>query len=264
MSIYNNFELLLFAASEACCNKQAEEFLLVNDDNFGITKQQQKRMKQIEREYTKKEKRSIPKIKWIAIACILSISMLFTACVSIPKIREAIKDFFLEWYDDFVSIGFGDKKEDKFDYGEIEMGETADVDLNESTSAPEESLKEDIPPPPTEIMRRAYVADLPENYTYEVDLDSRLYYAISYYEEGNYVFSVTQNIITQELNWANTKSQKIYVTSINGFNAMIIEAVDVPGVYQILWQDNEYEYNIEGYFSDVDEIIGIAESVKLN
>lgn len=263
MSEYNNFELLLFAASEECCNKEAEDFLNIDAKDFSITKQQRKRMKQLMRKYTVTEKRRIPAVKWIAVACILSLSLLFTACVSITEIREAIKGFFLNWYDDFVSVGFGDEKKDKYDYEKIEIGDnvTNSASSSESTTAP---VNEEIPPPPTEIVRKAYATYLPDNYTCEVDIDSKLYYSQSYYKDSNYVFSLTQNIITQDLQWENTESQNIYSVSVNGFNAIILENNDMSGVYIVVWQDNEYEYNIEGNFSSIDEIIRVAEGVKLN
>ena len=263
MSEYNNFELLLFAASEECCNKEAEDFLNIDAKDFSITKQQRKRMKQLMRKYTVTEKRRIPAVKWIAVACILSLSLLFTACVSITEIREAIKGFFLNWYDDFVSVGFGDEKKDKYDYEKIEFGDNVNnsASSSESTTA---STSEEIPPPPTEIVRKAYATYLPGDYTSVVDFDGGFYYSVSYYEGSDYVFSLTQNIITHELQWANTKSQNIYTANINGFDAIVIENIDMNDIYIIVWQDNEYEYNIEGCFSNIQEIINVAEGVKLN
>lgn len=267
MSTYNNFELLLFAASEDCCNKQAEDFLNVDGSGFEITEEQRKRMKSMARKYTKKERKRSPTFKWIVAACLLSLSICFTACVSIPEIREAIKNFFLEWSEDFVSIGFGETKEDNSKYEEIEMGENVGGESNSSedtlTEPSGSSSEQTIPDPPTEILKKAYATYLPGDYTSKVELDSRLYYTVNYYENSEYIFSIMQNIITQDLYWRNSESHKIYTANINGFDAIIVENIDMDNVYSILWQDNEYEYSIMGIFSSIDEIIKVAEGIKL-
>ncbi|MBE6576905.1 MAG: DUF4367 domain-containing protein [Ruminococcaceae bacterium] len=264
MSTYNNFEYLLFVASEECSRKQAEEFLQVNDEGFEITDKQRKRMKQLIRKHSKKEKAkaSALKWKWIAVACLLTLSIGLTACVSITELREAIKKFFLDWKEDFVAVGFGNEKPDTSRFEKIDVGDAADVNSDSSTQPSDNTTNEELPPP-TEIIKKAYATYLPGSYTTVVDIDSGFYYSISYYNNSNYVFSLMQNVITEELHWTNSASHKVYATTINGFNAIIIENTSVNGEYIAMWQDNEYEYNIEGTFASMDEIIKVAEGIKL-
>ena len=180
MSTYNNFELLLFAASEECSKKQAEEFLQTNTEGFEITDKQRKRMKQLIRKHSRKEKRkhTALKLKWVAVACLLSLSIALTACVSIPELREAIKKFFLDWKEDFVAVGFGNEKSDTSRFDKIDVGDAGDVNSDSSTQPSDDTTTEKLPPP-TEITRKAYTSYLPGNYTYEVDFDSKIYYSIT-------------------------------------------------------------------------------------
>lgn len=266
MSKNNNFEFLLFTAADECSKKQAEEFLNIDDTGFEITERQRKRMKQLVRKYTKKEKSRVYalKWKWIAAACVLSLSIILTACVSIPEIRDAIKEFFLEWYDDFVSIGFGEKSDAAQypDYDKIMPGDQPNTNENSSNDSSGESTEENNVTPPTEILKKAYATYLPGEYLLEVVADTPGYYLINYYENETLVFSLTQNIIYGDFIWADSENQSIFETKINGYNAIILKEEYIENVYSIVWRDQKYEYMITGLFSDIQEIIKIAEGIK--
>lgn len=267
MSKNNNFEFLLFTAADECSKKQAEEFLNIDDTGFEITERQRKRMKQLVRKCTKKEKSRAYalKWKWIAAACVLSLSIILTACVSIPEIRDAIKDFFLEWYDDFVSIGFGEKSdaEQYPDYDKIMPGDQPNTNENSSDNSSGESTKENNVTPPTEILNKAYATYLPKDCIHTVKVDTKYYYLVNYYYNGNLMFSLTQNIIDNESYWADNDNQTIYKAKVNGYEAIIAEKNGEHKTYFIIWQDNEYKYTITGVFDNIDELIKVAESVKV-
>ncbi len=266
MSACNNFEFLLFSASEEYCEKQADEFLQVDDKGFEITDRQRKRMKQLMRKYTKKEKAvsSAIKWKWIAVACLLSLSIILTACVSIPELREAIKKFFLDWKEDFVAVGFGDRstEEEYPDLEKIMPGEQPAAGKTPSGSSPENSANGNNITPPTEILKKAYASYLPGEYTAEITTDTKLYYFVDYYENGNLVFSLAQSIIYGEFVWADSESQTAYHTKVNGYDAIILEENNLQNCYSIIWRDQEYEYMITGLFSNIQELIETAKGIK--
>ena len=267
MSTYNNFEILLLVASEECCKKQAEEFLQVNDEGFEITDRQRKRMKQLIRKYSKKQKSKSSALtwKWIAIACLLSLSIALTACVSISELREAIKKFFLEWHEDFVAIGFGDNAPptEYPDYETIMPGDQPSTGETPADTSDEDTTEETVTDPPTEILKKAYITYLPENYTYEIKVDTKYYYLVNYYLNENRIFSFTQNIIDDESYWTDNDTQTTYKTKINGNDAIVTERKEENNTYFIIWQDKEYKYTITGIFDNMEELIKVAESVKV-
>lgn len=264
MSTYNNFELLMYAAAEKSCDQMADEFLNVDGTGFEITPSQQKRMNRIAKGYISGGKRKTIATKWIAVACIISVAIALTACVSIPKIRNAIKAFFVEWYEDYLVVGFGNKDNSEPQYEFIEPNTGAnETNTTEPTFDSDQNLEKDNIVYPTTITKRATLSYLPGEYDMVVDFEDETYYVVSFYDDEEYIFFLSQNIITSELKWANSENQKIYKTIISNHDAILVEDSKTPNIYTLIWQDTEYEYLISGRFSDNNEIIKIAESLVL-
>lgn len=264
MSTYNNFELLMYAAAEKSCDQMADEFMNVDGTGFEITPSQQKRMNRIAKGYISGDKRKTIATKWIAVACIISVVIGLTACVSIPNIRNAIKAFFVEWYEDYIAIGFGEKdnSEPKYELIEPNTG-TTENDTQESISTTDQNLEKDSIVYPTTISKKATLTYLPGAYDMVVDFEDETYYVVGFYDGEEYILCFSQKIITSELKWTNSENQKIYKTTISNYDAVLVEDSNTPNVYTLIWQDNEYEYLITGKFSSNNEIIKVAESLVL-
>lgn len=250
MNNYNNFELLLFAASEEYCNKEAKMFLEIDSSIFSTTQVQQKKFHKIIRESQKRK--TISKIYLLAIACMICLSLCFTACMCIPEIRTTIKNVCMEWYDKYIAVGF-------FEGTSTLPQDNTTCDIDESSLIPPPIVLES----PSKIEHKAKLTYLPRDYIMDVDLDNENYYSVSYYIGEEFVFSFTQNIINQDLNWADIEGQAIQKTLVGDFEALILIDINNPGFYSLIWQDYNYEYNIVGMFSGVDELIRIAEGVKI-
>lgn len=265
MSTYNNFELLLFAAAEKSCERQAQEFLCVDSTGFEITPSQQKRMKKIAKTYGFGIKKKPSYIRLIAAACLIALAISLSACMYVPKIRNAIKAFFAEWYENYIAIGFGEKENNEPTYEFIEPNkdteESEGVDPKDTVY--QNSSKETQPLPPSKITKKISLTYLPEAYTMEVDIDNETYYSISFYDGENYIFYASQNIIDSELNWTNSEQQNIYKTTVNSYEAILTEDLQNSNVYTIIWQDSEYEYRIMGKFTNISEITKVAEGIIL-
>lgn len=264
MSKYNNFELLMYAAAEKSSDALAEEFLNIDDSEFAITPSQQKRMNKLAKSYILGRNRKTTILKILAVACLLSVAVGLTACVSIPRVRNAIKAFFVEWYEDYVAIGFGDKdnSEPKYELIEPNTG-TSETDITESTSSSDQDSEKDTVVYPTTISKKATLTYLPGEYNMVVDFEDKTYYTVSFFEGVEYIFFLSQKTITSELKWANSENQKIYKTMIGNYDAILVEDNITPNTFTIIWQDTEYEYLISGKFSNNNEIIRVAESLVL-
>ena len=265
MSTYNDFELLLFAAAEKSCERQAQEFLSVDSTGFEISPSQQKRMKKIAKTYGFGIKKKPSYIRLIAAACLIALAISLSACMYVPKIRNAIKAFFVEWYENYIAIGFGEKENNEPKYEFIEPNKDTEESeaVDPKDTVYQNSSEETQPLPPSKITKKISLTYLPEAYNMKVDIDNETYYSIMFFEEEEIVFTAVQNIINSELNWTNSEQQNIYKTTVNSYDAILIEDLQNPNVYTIIWQDNEYEYLIAGKFSDIKEITKVAEGIIL-
>ena len=264
MSKYNNFELLMYAAAEKSSDALAEEFLNIDDSEFAITPSQQKRMNKLAKSYILGRNRKTTILKILAVACLLSVAVGLTACVSIPRVRNAIKAFFVEWYEDYVAIGFGDKdnSEPKYELIEPNTG-TSETDITESTSSSDQDSEKDTVVYPTTISKKATLTYLPGEYNMVVDFEDKTYYLVSFMDGTECVFYISQNVINSALHWTNSDSQEVYKTKIHSYDAILVEDTATPNSYTLIWQDNEYEYLIVGIFSNTEELIKVAEGLVL-
>ena len=265
MSTYNNFELLLYAAAEKSCEHQTQLFLNIDSDDFEITPSQRKQFDRITKSYGLTIKKKINATRLVAVACLMGLAISLSACMCVPKIRNAIKSFFVEWYEDYIAVGFGEKENTAPTYEFIEPNmETTDIETNDfDDTSHNESAEESRPTPPSKIEKKISLTYLPGTYDMEIDIDTETYYAISFLDKENVIFYVTQNIINSELHWTNSEGQKIYKTTVNDYEAMLIENLQIPNIYTLIWQDNQYEYRITGEFTHISEITKTAEGVIL-
>ena len=265
MSTYNNFELLLYAAAEKSCEHQTQLFLNIDSDDFEITPSQRKQFDRITKSYGLTIKRKINATRLVAVACLMGLAICLSACMCVPKIRNAIKSFFVEWYEDYIAVGFGEKENTAPTYEFIEPNmETTGIETDTfEGESHNDIVEESIPTPPSKIEKKISLTYLPGSYNMEVDIDNETYYSVSFYNADMFVFYVTQNTINSELNWANSESQKIYKTTVNGNEAIITEDINMPNIYTLIWQDSEYEYLVSGKFSDINEIKKVADGIIL-
>ena len=99
---FHNFELLLFAAAEDAANDVAEEFINIDSSQVEISPQGRKRVERYIRKSKRKTKLMHP-VKVILVACLIALSVAFTACMAIPQIREAMTEAVIQWYEDWQS-----------------------------------------------------------------------------------------------------------------------------------------------------------------
>ncbi len=259
----NNFDLLITTACNKYCIDTAKEFLQTDTSGFEITASERRRFHKMLRasERAQKPKTSMGRI--IAAACIIVLCASITACVAIPKVREAIKRAVVEWYDKYISIEFVEQPQDSEARSKTEnviadQGTATESDVQASESSESTEIQK-----PTKIEQKAYASYLPEGYTYEVDLDTKIFYVTLYYQENELKFSITQKTIVEQLAWADSENHKVTYSNVNEYQAILLEDLNDPSLYMLVWQDMQYEYKIEGYFKDTNEITKIAEGIRL-
>ncbi len=265
MSVQNNFDLLITEACRDYCIRSVNAFLSLDTAGFEITSAERRQFYKILKasEKARRPKMSVGKI--IAAACIIVLSVGITACVAIPKVREAIKRAVIERRDKYVAVEFVEEA------SETEAAEQSADTAPESTSDETELPSSDTAAAPkstpiakpTKIEQKAYASYLPQGYTYRVDIDTLFLYVTSYYCDNEIQFSLSQKIITEQLVWADSEEQDISHAYVNGFEAVILCDSSEPNYQIIIWQDMQYEYYLEGYFQTREEMLQIAQAIEL-
>ncbi len=238
MSDYTNFDLLLYTATEQYCREMADEIMDIPTDNT-VTDRERRRFARILRRSGMRKTYQWSPLRIAVAAVLVCMSVSFTACICIPTIRSAIKKVFVEWYHEYISVDFQDSDET-------------------------EALETETVLPPTTIEQKAYIADLPEGYEAVVDADMTTFYCLSYYLDGEYEFMLTQTIIESGTLWVDSNDQLLEHITINGYSAVLVNENTAEGsLYNVVWQDGQYQYDLSGKFDNKEIAIGWAKKVLL-
>ena len=259
----DKLDQLLALYTGRCVDDEAEYFLSVDVSGIEYNEEIKKRMLRYAFKRSRYERKRYA-VKMILVACLVAMSVVFTACVSIPKIREAIWGAVIEWYDDHISVKFEEITEQPIETSEpikTDTGKTSAVVTDEvATSVQIEAI---VIPPKT-IEHRAYVASLPEGYYAEEGVESTIDRDVNFYDaNGVWVFWLYQKVITGDPTFLDSENQNIIEIKINNNIAFLLKDTSSENFYTVIWTDGLYEYTIYGIFNSVDELIDIAECVEL-
>ena len=240
---FSNLDLMICAASELYVEKELQDFINVDTSDIEPFLRRKHELRRLsKRSYSSCWRH----VKIAAVACLICLSMAFTACICIPDIRSAIWNVVIDWYEDHIGIRFEPEEENE---------------ANDSNK-PEQSV---ILNPPDKIEEKAYPSYLPGAYKCEIDLDSSGMYMMSFYDlnTGEWSFMIQQSIIHEREQFADSEDQTVETIMFDDFEAIIVTSTDQPGFYSLVWQDAIYAYMISGYFDSVNSLLSIASGIKL-
>lgn len=249
-------DAILTVAATEYSQKLTEDFLSVKPD-FEMSEPTERRiMRMIRKDKRRASRQNALKIaKYIMIACLIAATVAFTACMAIPRIRQAIWKAIVEWHDEYISIKFVPAETDANDISTAEPTDT-------TSDTPSATPNEPIVTPPMTIEEVNMPSYMPVGYKTTSQLMNRIF-MLNYFDENDeFVFTYNQTIIDVD-DVLDSEEGKITETTINGLNAVIITYEDQPNVYILCWQDSQYRYSIYGYFEDYNELIRLAESVEV-
>ncbi len=240
----NKMDVLISASLYRNVSKDAEAFMSLDvseiKDNLRIKNRILHRAKR------KRTTSWIATLRIAAIACLIAISMAFTACMCIPEVRKSMWNAFVEWYDDHISVHFTQNKNE-----ENTGSENNNTDTQEA---------------PNSIQKRAFASYVPEGCYPEGSEAGSMFTDVFYYDrEGNMKFRLMQTILGEDEDniLLDNENDPITTMYINGNEGILVEYPDVPGLYYLVWQDESYQYSLYGSFESKEELIRIAEGVKV-
>lgn len=191
----------------------------------------------------------MPDWRIVLVAVLLAISLIFTACMCISKVRKAIWNIIVEWYDEYIDVSF-----------EPENSKNHDVN-NPSNDTNTNKI------PPSSIEKEAVVTYLPMGYYVSDSVSQTMVRYLFYCDgEGNRQFKLIQKVIDESNSGSlkvDNENDTITTVSINGFAGLLISYSDSPKTHYLAWQDDEYQYWLYGTFESVPELIKIAQGVVL-
>lgn len=241
----NKLDALITASLYRNVSRDAEAFL--NLDVSGIKDNPRIKNRILNRAKNKRSASWISTLRIAAVACLIIMSMIFTACMCITEVREAMWDAFIEWYDDHIHVYF--EQDDAIETGDSEEG-SAEIPIE----------------PPNSIEKRAKATYLPEGYYAEENEATSLYADSFYYDPaGNMMFRLLQRVIDEESDsdvMIDNENDPITTMYINGNEGILVEYYDMPGLYYLVWQDESYQYSLYGSFTSVSELMKIAEGIR--
>ena len=106
-SHFDRLDALILLGAKSCLADEVKSFMEMEDTGVVNEKARTRAWRLISRQQRRmRAKGMLRPMKIAAVACLTVLSVLFTACVCIPKVRDAMWQAIVEWYDEYIAIGF--------------------------------------------------------------------------------------------------------------------------------------------------------------
>ncbi|MBR2354050.1 MAG: DUF4367 domain-containing protein [Clostridia bacterium] len=240
----DKFDHLIALAATKCAEDDAKELQDLDTSDVTFDASYYKKKNKIIRTHKNTPSRSRFKTKtfrWVA-AVIVIITMFGVLIGCVPRLRQAIYDAIVGWYDKYFTVSF-----------ESPSGQ-------EQESAADENLAEEKVAP-TYIEEPRKPTNLPEGVWEDEVIHSNAKIIIDYYVGEDYLFSFTQFLLKPFDKYVDNEEMDVTYTEINGFEATVIE-YQYKDEICILWNDGEYAYQISSNTLGAEALIQYASSVK--
>ena len=278
----DKLDILICLAAQECIEREANEFMSLEVTEDALTERKirkiEKKCRQAEKGYTR-----FHALKVACVACLVVISLMFTACMSIKEVRTAIWNVIVDYYEDHIAVNFGsdDGKPDTDPSGS-QNGPAGDTSDNNNGNQPvvddgkddEDNKPADEKPTdetptveiPTTIEQKAYLSFLPEGYSSEIlhQTEKQVFIGVNKDSELKFYFIQSTIVSTDNIFVDYEKGDKVSKVTIKNHNGILVEYTGEAGNYMLVWRDNNYEYSLYGYFASSAQVIQIAEAVKLD
>lgn len=232
----DNFELLISAAVVGCVHQDADEF---SATDTSAVPQTPRLYKKVMRNLPGRKRTTV---KVIIAAALVAVFLALTACACITEIREYVWGVVTEWYGDHFEVSF-----------EPEPVTTEEPE----TTAPEVEK-------PTSIKQVAKLTYVPEGSVKAYEISGSSQYVSEYYFNNEWVFIFVQSTYDGTNSFMDGENANAVYVQVNGCESVLTEELDGGRTkYCLFWQDDQYRYCLQGYFSSIAELIQTAESVSL-
>lgn len=230
----DKYDYLIALATLEAKDDDVEMFAALDDSEVVFSDRIKKRIgKMIRRESKCRTKGCLQfrnALSKVAIIILITVSVIFTAMMSVTAIRSAIFEIITEWYEEYIAIGY----------------------------IPEDETKTAEPPTRIEEIRKPTL--LPLGAEEEIAGSSKTICTHEYYIGDECCVTFHQLLLTAEAGKIDGESVEMEEISVGPHKAYLF-IYDREG-YMIDWTDGEYAYRIITDVLSREDLISIAQSVK--
>ena len=241
----DKFDHLIALAAMKCADEEADELNSLDTSSVSFDPSYYRKRNKVIRQYKYKPngRRSTAVRLAVAIAAAIILMSLLIGCV--PRLREAIYNAIVEWYNECFSVRYEDPD-----------GKEKETGYEEESTTEAESVVA-----PTYIKNVRKPTDLPEGVWEDVIVENNTQIMLDYYLGDEYLFSFTQSLLKPIDRYVDNDEVNVKCIDINGNNATVIEYIGKKEI-SIIWSDSEYSYHIFSTECDLDTLVEYAKSVK--
>ena len=223
----SNFQMLMRLAVRNCEEEDFAEFQTMDPSDTEVHPRIRRKVRQAIRKAYLRESIAWRILRNSAVACLVIITVLFSAVMAIPPVREALRDALVTWHERYISVAF----------------ETdADAEYPET-------------------IETRHLPQIPEGWTMSVvdESEKSIYYRMIGPDEKRVTYQ--QSIYTgREQKYDNTECEIQKILLNDQTEALLISYHSEP-LFTITWVD-QYQYTLTGDFVILEELIAMAESVR--
>jgi len=221
----SNFQMLMRLAVRNCEEEDFAEFQTMDPSDTEVHPRIRRKVRQAIRKAYLRESIAWRILRNSAVACLVIITVLFSAVMAIPPVREALRDALVTWHERYICVAF----ETDAEY--------------------------------PETIETRHLPQLPEGWTMTVigESDKSIYYRMIGPDEKYVTYQ--QSVYTgREQKYDNTECdiQKIL---LNDQTEALLITYHSELSYNVSWAD-QYCYSLTGYSVTPEELIALAESVR--
>ncbi len=241
----DKFDHLIALAAMKCTEEEAGELKSLDTSSVSFDPSYYRKRNKVIRQYKYKPtgRRSTAVRLAVAIAAAIILMSLLIGCM--PRLREAIYNAIVEWYNECFSVRYEDPD-----------GKERETGYEEESTTKAESVVA-----PTYIKNVRKPTDLPEGVWEDVIVENNTHISIDYYIGEKYLFSFAQSILKPNDKYVDNDEVNVKYIDINGNSATVVEYINKNEI-NVIWSDNEYSYHIFSTECDLDTLIEYAKRVK--
>lgn len=237
MQMNDELDLIIALVGKDCGQDDIDDFDGIDTSEVTFSKRFYRRKARILKRYRRKpcHLRFRKGCVRVAIALLVLMAVGFTTIMALPLFRNAVFEAAVEWYERYLAVRY-----ETFDDAE-----------------PSEPLK---PILPDEIIEFRKPMLLPQGVTEKVVHHSINIFCIDYYRNGELVGTFNQTLLVGNERYVDNLSAIVDTVDINGNEGIVVQHTEILET-TIVWDDDQYIYQIDATALDMDELVALCRSV---
>lgn len=219
-----------------------------------------KRFYRIKKRRIKADKRGLIAVRRaVSVAAMVAVAVLVTGLItvsSIPTLRDKVLGSIIDWCENYLTITYdvGEKESDSLAASETET----EIETEKETTSVSENPIDEAPKKIETVKKPTHIED---GVIESVVLQNKTQIIVDYYLGDTLLYSYKQLLLNDKNLYANSANAIVEPVNVGNINGKLVELVD-RGERVLIWNDEEYVYQIVTQQCEGDYLIHIAQSVE--